>query len=372
MRVALLQGNIPQELKFSPQRYAATLATYRRLIAASNAQLIVLPETAIPRFLDAIEPRYLDDIGRMARQKHADLLIGVPLRERGDRYFNSVVSMGTSPAQNYSKSHLVPFGEFVPPGFGWIVSMLAIPLSDFSRGTDRPEPMALWASGSRPISATRTPSAREIIRQLPEATLLVNISNVAWFGDSLAPAQHLQIARMRALETGRYMLRSTNTGVTAIIDARGKVQARLDQFTEGVLQGEVQGFCRRHALRASRQLRDRADLHRHTRRARLRPAPRRWSRGTKPVKSVASRSPCSLFQDLILKLQTYWDRRAARCCSPTTWKSAPAPRTPRLSCARSARSRGARPTCSPRAAPRTAATATTPTGCSTTTSTRWC
>jgi apolipoprotein N-acyltransferase len=82
----------------------------------------------------------------------------------------------------------------------------------------------------------------EIIRQLPEATLLVNVSNVAWFGDSLAPSQHLQISRMRAIETGRYMLRATNTGVTAIIDPRGKVVARLPQFTEGELQGEVRGY----------------------------------------------------------------------------------------------------------------------------------
>ena len=242
LKVALLQGNIPQDLKFQPDQYATTLATYKRLIEASQGQLIVLPETAIPRFLDAVDPGYLKDIARIAVERHADVLFGVPIRDREGRYFNSVVSVGASPSQRYDKAHLVPFGEFVPPGFGWVVKTFAIPLSDFSLGPKNPKPLALAGQLVAPNICWEDAFGEEIIRQLPEATLLVNVSNVAWFGDSLAPAQHLQISRMRAIETGRTMLRATNTGVTAIIDPRGRVVARLPQFAEGILAGEVRGY----------------------------------------------------------------------------------------------------------------------------------
>jgi apolipoprotein N-acyltransferase len=137
----------------------------------------------------------------------------------------------------------VPFGEFVPPGFDWIVTVLTIPLSDFARGTDSQRPLQLAGQRVAPNICYEDAFGTEIIRQLPEATLLVNVSNVAWFGDSLAPAQHLRIARMRSVETGRTMLRATNTGVTAIVDPRGAIVARLPSFTEGVLEGRVQGYA---------------------------------------------------------------------------------------------------------------------------------
>jgi apolipoprotein N-acyltransferase len=242
LRVALLQGNIPQDLKFQERRYAATLATYRRLVEESRAELIVLPETAIPRFFDTVDPAYWDALAKIAREKRADLLVGVPYRDAEGRYFNSMISLGVSPPQIYSKSHLVPFGEFVPPGFRWIVDTVAIPLADFSRGPGQPRPLALAGQRVAPDICYEDAFGEEIVRQLPEATLLVNASNVAWFGDSLAPAQHLQISRMRALETARYMLRATNTGITAVIDERGRVRARLPQFVEGALHGTAQGF----------------------------------------------------------------------------------------------------------------------------------
>src|SRR6266540_739948 len=242
LQVALLQGNIPQDLKFQADRYTATLTTYKRLVEASQGELIVLPETAIPRFLDAVDPGYLKDIARIAAERRADVLIGVPIRDPDGRYFNSVVSVGVSPSQRYDKSHLVPFGEFVPSGFHWIVKMVAIPMSDFSLGRQDPRPLSLAGQRVAPNICWEDAFGEEIIRQLPEATLLVNVSNVAWFSDSLAPAQHLQISRMRALETGRAMLRATNTGMTAIIDPRGAVAARLPQFAESILEGTVQGY----------------------------------------------------------------------------------------------------------------------------------
>ncbi len=240
--VALLQGDVPQDLKFQEERYAATLATYKRLVEASHARLVVLPETAIPRFADAVDPGYWRDLERVAREHRSELLVGVPLRDAQGRYFNSVVSIGSARPQVYSKTHLVPFGEFIPPGFGWIVRILSIPLGDFSRGPERPVPLAMAGERVAPNICYEDAFGEEIIRQLPEATILVNVSNVAWFGDSLAPPQHLQISRMRSLETGRYMLRATNTGVTAIVDQRGKVLASLPQFTEGALQGDARGY----------------------------------------------------------------------------------------------------------------------------------
>jgi apolipoprotein N-acyltransferase len=242
LQVSLLQGNIEQDFKFHAQRYASTLATYRRLVEQSRGQLVVLPETAIPRFLDAVDPRYMEGLARVARERNGDILIGVPKRDDQGRYFNSLISLGTSPEQQYSKSHLVPFGEFVPSGFGWIVRVLSIPLSDFSRGPRDAEPLLLSGLRIAPNICYEDAFGEEIIRQLPQANLLVNVSNVAWFGNSLAPAQHLQMSRMRSIETGRYMLRSTNTGITALIDERGRVLAELPQFTEGVLEGQALGF----------------------------------------------------------------------------------------------------------------------------------
>ena len=242
VKVSLLQGNISQDLKFQAGRYAATLALYKGMIEASDGRLIVLPETAIPRFLDDVDPRYLDSIAKTAAERGADILFGVPVRTPGGLYYNSVVSLGTSPIQRYDKAHLVPFGEFVPYGFHWIVNTVAIPMSDFSLGTDNPRPLDLAGQKVAPNICWEDAFGEEIIRQLPEATLLVNVSNVAWFGDSLAPSQHLQISRMRAIETGRTMLRATNTGMTAIVDPHGRVVGRLPQFTEGILSGEAQGY----------------------------------------------------------------------------------------------------------------------------------
>jgi apolipoprotein N-acyltransferase len=238
--VALLQGNVPQALKFVPGRFESTLKTYADLAERTQAKLVVFPETAIPRFLHQVNPAYLEWLGILARRNDGDALVGVPVQDEHG-YYNAVVTVGKSAPQRYAKSHLVPFGEFVPPGFGWIVNVLQIPLSDFNRGAPDARPLAIAGQRVAPNICYEDAFGEEIIRQLPEATLLVNVSNVAWFGDSLAPAQHLRISRARSLETGRYMLRATNTGVTAIIDDRGRVAARLPNFTEGVLEGGAQG-----------------------------------------------------------------------------------------------------------------------------------
>jgi apolipoprotein N-acyltransferase len=242
VQAALLQGNIEQEMKFRPERYASIQETYARLAEETRAQLIVFPETALPRFLHQIDPAYLARLEAAAKRNQGDLLLGVPYAEGPDRYFNSVITLGRSPRQAYHKVHLVPFGEFVPPGFRWTLDLLNIPLSDFSRGAVDQPPLA--AAGQRVAVNVCYEDAfgAEIARAVPEATLLVNVSNVAWFGDSLAPAQHLQIARLRAIETARMYLTATNTGITAAIDRDGRVVNRLAQFHEGRLEVAAQGY----------------------------------------------------------------------------------------------------------------------------------
>ena len=239
---ALLQGNVPQDMKFSPERYAHTLETYATLAEQTRARLIVLPETAIPRFLDNIDPGYLERLERAARRNDGDLLLGVPFRPAPGEYYNSVLSLGVSPRQFYHKVHLVPFGEFVPPGFAWIVRLLSIPLADFSRGPADQAPLAVAGQRVAVDICYEDAYGAETARALPEATLLVNVSNVAWFGDSLAPGQHLEIARLRALETGRMMLTATNTGITAAIGRHGRVLAQLPEFVAGRLEVSAQGY----------------------------------------------------------------------------------------------------------------------------------
>ena len=240
--VALLQGNIEQSLKFDPARYGRTLETYARLAEEAGARLIVFPETALPRFLDQVERSYLRRLDAVAQRNGGDLLLGVPTRRSADEFFNSVISLGVSPIQAYHKVHLVPFGEFVPPGFAWTLRLVNIPMSDFSRG--RPAQPLIAVAGEHVAVNVCYEDAfgDEIAARLPEATLLVNMSNVAWFGDSLAPAQHLQIARLRAIETARMHLAATNSGITAAIDRDGRVLARLPQFTEGRLETSAQGY----------------------------------------------------------------------------------------------------------------------------------
>ena len=247
IRVALLQGNIPQEMKWRPERFEDSLRTYYRLALENPAQLTVLPETAIPGLLGQLPPDYIEALRALARREQGELIFGIPTSD-GKTYANSAIALGNSHGnggtQRYDKVHLVPFGEFVPPGFRWFMDLAQIPMSDFTAGSEKQALLRLGDLRIAPNICYEDAFGEEIARALPEANLLVNLSNVAWFGDSLAPAQHLQIARMRSLETGRVMLRATNTGMTAIIDAKGRVTAALPPFTRGALTGEVSAHTR--------------------------------------------------------------------------------------------------------------------------------
>jgi len=245
LKVSLLQGNVAQDLKWREERVRPTLERYLELARASDGRLVVLPETALPLFLGDVPADYLVALGATARERNGDLLVGVPERPARREYYNSVISLGAAPPQTYRKVHLVPFGEFIPfrPVLEWIVNVLAIPLSDFTRGSPDQRPLAVAGERVAVNICYEDAFGEEIIRQLPEATLLVNVSNVAWFGRSIAPRQHLQISQARALETGRYMLRSTNTGVTAIVDPRGRVVRAAPEFETAIVSGEVRGHA---------------------------------------------------------------------------------------------------------------------------------
>ena len=241
VRVALLQGNVAQEIKWREEVRTRTLLEYRRMILDANAKVVVTPETALPAFLDQLPGDYVESLLEDAHRKGKDLLLGTVERVvhgREYEYYNSLVRLTGQPLESYRKRHLVPFGEFIPPGFGWVLNILHIPMSDFSRGAAA---QVLDAGGTRFGVAIcyEDMYGEEVIDSLPAAQVLVNVSNDAWFGHSLEPEQHLQASQMRALETGRWMVRATNTGVTAAIDEHGRVVSRLPDYTQGTLYADV-------------------------------------------------------------------------------------------------------------------------------------
>ncbi len=243
--VSLLQGNISQEMKWKPEHVIHTMDKYAKLAHKSNSRLIIAPEISVPLAHDEVPFNYLSQISTHAKRNNGDILVGmVETSKRSGEYYNSMFSFGASTEQIYRKHHLVPFGEFMPlkPVFGWIINVLKIPLSDFSRGGSNQRPMSLAGQSVAVNICYEDVFGEELINQLPQATLLANVSNDAWFGRSIGPQQHLQISQMRALETGRYMLRATNTGVSAIINERGVVLQKAEVFTTTALNGTAQGY----------------------------------------------------------------------------------------------------------------------------------
>ena len=242
--VALVQGNIAQDLKFKEDALVGTLETYRRLALQNPARLTVLPETALPLFRHEAPQQLLEQLRDHARKNGGDILIGSFERNNGS-YYNSVFSLGMADEQHYRKQHLVVFGEFIPlrPLFGWFINeVLDIPMGDLARGDKQQAALNVAGQHVAANICYEDVFGEEIIRALPEATLLVNFTNDAWYGHSHAAAQHNQISQMRALESGRMMLRATNTGVTSIIGADGKQLQQLPQHQQAVLNGTAQGY----------------------------------------------------------------------------------------------------------------------------------
>lgn len=248
LAVALVQTNFEQGLKWDPERFDDVLRGNLDLVRAAFMQpqppaLVVLPETTVPTLLDRLPAGYLELFARLAADAGGDLVMGAFRSDEDGRIYNAALSLGSAPVQHYAKRHLVPFGEYSPPLFGWFYRLADIPMSDQTRGAPDQPPMRFGDQRVALNICYEDLFGAELIRALPAATLLLNLSNLAWYGDSLAQPQHLQIARVRALETGRPMLRATNTGMTAVVQPDGRVTGALPGFERGVLRATVQGHA---------------------------------------------------------------------------------------------------------------------------------
>jgi len=276
LKVRLLQGNIPQDEKFIPgQGVQLALNWYAEQLLATKEPLVVTPETAIPVLPQQLPPTYWQALqdkfapplaqDKVAEQ-HANqapdqvpqqviqqvtpapqtALIGLPMGTAGAGYSNAALALGPEQvAYRYDKLHLVPFGEYVPPFFQWFVRMMNMPLGDFAQ--DRPPAGVLKWQGQRllPQICYEDLFGEEMARYFakPETapTVFVNMSNLAWFGDTTAIPQHVGISRMRAMEFQRPVIRATNTGLTGLVNAKGDVMASLPSFTRGALVLEFEG-----------------------------------------------------------------------------------------------------------------------------------
>jgi apolipoprotein N-acyltransferase len=239
VRISVIQGNIQQQDKWKPAMRLPTMKLYRDLsLAQKDVDLIIWPETAIPDYRHRVLP-YLQQLSEVMQKRGTDLLLGIFVLNEENRVVNSVVNINGG---IYNKIHLVPLGEYIPLRFliEFFNRFVKIPMSDIDSGN---EDQPLLVAAGQPLGMSicfEDAFARDVIKHLPEARLLVNVSNDAWFENSHEPHQHHAIARMRALETGRYMIRSTNTGITAVIGPHGEVLEQLPQFETGVLNTEVQ------------------------------------------------------------------------------------------------------------------------------------
>ena len=246
--VALVQGAIAQDMKWKPEQLQGTLALYGGLTEQSaGTDLIIWPEAAIPTLIEYV-PNYLASLRKTVAKSGSTVVLGIlrlpPGASESSESFQNIVVALTDPVQTYVKRHLVPFGEYFPvPGFirDWMRYM-NLPTGDAVEGARDQPP--LDAAGER-VAITicyEDVFGSEQLHYLPDATLLVNVTNDAWFGNSIAPHQHLQIARVRAAEAGRYLLRAANTGVTAVVDPHGHVLSTVPQFEAGVLKHTVRGY----------------------------------------------------------------------------------------------------------------------------------
>lgn len=241
--VALIQGNIPQAQKWLPEQLAPSLVLYANLTKQNlDRDLVVWPETAVSAFQYQIEEAFIQPLEKLVKKQGSNLVFGVVQMDQArEKYYNALVALGNQERDRYYKQHLVPFTEYLPmKSVLWpLIQLFTIPMSDFSAGEEDKPLMQVGKHSVGMSICYEDAFGNEMIRAVPEAAYLINVSNDAWFGDSLAPRQHLQIARMRALESGRYLLRSTNTGISAIIAANGKLLGVSPLLSQDVLQGEI-------------------------------------------------------------------------------------------------------------------------------------
>ena len=251
MTVTLLQGNVPQNEKFSREHVPQALALTASQLEAAKGDLVVGPETVIPLLPHQLDPTWWRSILARFRQSGRAALVGLPLGNFDEGYTNSAAGISAATAAEpggfyrYDKHHLVPFGEFIPYGFKWFTRLMNIPLGDFNRGPLTAPSFEVRGQRVAPNICYEDLFGEDLAARFVTAaaapTILANISNIGWFGETIAVDQHLEISRMRTLELQRPMIRATNTGATVVIDHRGHVTAALPPFTRGVLDARVEG-----------------------------------------------------------------------------------------------------------------------------------
>jgi apolipoprotein N-acyltransferase len=242
LSVALFQPNVPQQHKWDPAWYQTILEQLREGTEdLFGHDMVVWPEAAVPAFYQRARG-FLEPIAERAASTETTLITGIPYRSAGQRaYHNAIVAMGHGRGV-YFKKRLVPFGEYVPLEnlLRGLIDFFDLPMSAFSPGPADQPPLRAGAYRVAPFICYEVVYADLVADSARDADLLITISNDSWFGDSIGPLQHLQIAQMRALENGRYLLRGTNNGVSAIIDHRGQIVSRTPQFETATLEGEVE------------------------------------------------------------------------------------------------------------------------------------
>ncbi|MBF6058609.1 apolipoprotein N-acyltransferase [Thiomicrorhabdus heinhorstiae] len=243
--IALLQGNVPQERKWLAEEFMPTLKTYVGMTRLNlDAQVIVWPETAIPAYYKIVEKGALFSFIKDAQILNADVLIGViDSAPQSNDYYNALINVH-KPEDRYYKHHLVPFSEYFPfnDAFKFLSHLFDIPYATFTAGNDEPKPMELGGQKAGLSICFEMAFGEELARQLPEAKYLITVSNDAWFAHTFEPAQQLQDVQMRALELGREIARSTNTGYTAIVDVKGRIKQQIPAYQTGFLRGMIQPY----------------------------------------------------------------------------------------------------------------------------------
>jgi apolipoprotein N-acyltransferase len=253
--VRLIQGNFEQTLKFNPQAISQQIDFYTNEIRKAAANLIIIPETAFPWPQNNLPTGLLNYLQSFSNASSSNILLGligdVP-SANGIQYTNRAtgLSPNTEPYQ-YDKVHLVPFGEFIPPGFHWFIKAFQVPMSDFARGKIEQPPFAITRAGKADINAAITICYEDVFggelayrlnHSDKPVNILINMTNLAWFGESQASSQQLRLSQLRSLETGLPAIRATNTGVTSVLGSDGRLLASLPEFTQASLISEVQAY----------------------------------------------------------------------------------------------------------------------------------
>jgi len=253
--VRLIQGNFEQTLKFNPQAISQQIDFYVGEIKKGTENLIIIPETAFPWPQSNLPTGLLNYLQEFSNASKSNVLLGligdIPTNA-GVQYTNRAtgLSPNTAPYQ-FDKVHLVPFGEFIPPGFHWFVEAFRVPMSDFARGSAKQAPFSIKRHDQTDIHAALTicyedvfggELASRVNNSEKPVNLLINMTNLAWFGKSQASSQQLRLSQLRSLETGLPALRATNTGITSVLGSDGKVLSSLPEFTQASLITQVQAY----------------------------------------------------------------------------------------------------------------------------------